>query len=279
MDDSKALYDHWKYNAQQWQYVGPPLKPMAQDVDFVEAAISEWCAVGGRTNPTILVLGVTPELCRLSVKVTRNAIAIDRCAAMTQTAYMNIIGLRPPVVRGEWLSMPLVSSSVDLIIGDGFLINLSYPSGQSRLFAEFYRLLRPGGRCFMRCFVQSDKPETTNSVFADLSAGLIRSFHILKWRLVMASQRNAVEGIPLQSVWNLLSEKWPDLDQLARRFNWPTDEVRTIEVYRKTPARFHFPTLAQYRDFLPTVGFSVLDVITPSYELGEVFPTILLERR
>jgi len=279
MHDSKVVSDHWKYNAQHWQYVRPPLKPTAQDIAFIEAAISEWHTATDRTSPTILVLGVTPELCRLSAKVTRNAIAIDRSAAMIQTAYMNILGLGLSVVRGDWLTMPLASSSVDLVLGDGCPNNASYPSGQSQLFRELHRLLRLNGRCFMRFFVQGEEPETTDRVFADLSAGLIQSFHVLKWRLVMASQRDAVEGVRLDNAWNLLTEKWRDLNHLATRYNWPIQEVRTIEVYRKTSTIFHFPTLAQYRAFLPTVGFSVIEVITPSYKLGERCPTILLERK
>jgi arsenite methyltransferase len=59
-------------------------------------------------------------------------------------------------VRGEMEDLPLPDSSVDVVISNG-VINLS--PRKSRVFAEIFRVLRPGGRmCVSDLTVEDDLP-------------------------------------------------------------------------------------------------------------------------
>ncbi|MEX2207831.1 MAG: hypothetical protein WEF50_16520 [Myxococcota bacterium] len=95
----------------------------------------------------------------------------------------------------------------------------------------------------------------------------------------MALQSDARSGVAVERVWDLVHEVWPDLDALADRAGWPRDEVASIGFYRAADARYNFPTLAEYLEFFRSVGFDVVGVDTPSYELGERCPTLVLAKR
>ena len=59
-------------------------------------------------------------------------------------------------VRGEMEDLPLPDTSVDVVISNG-VINLS--PRKSRVFAEIFRVLRPGGRmCVSDLTVEDDLP-------------------------------------------------------------------------------------------------------------------------
>jgi hypothetical protein len=51
--------------------------------------------------------------------------------------------------------------------------------------------------------------------------------------------------------------------------------VRTIEAYRGLATRYSFPSLAELRAVIAEAGFSILEVVTPGYELGDRCPTIV----
>jgi SAM-dependent methyltransferase len=175
--------------------------------------------------------------------------------------------------------MPLARASVDLALGDGSLSVLEFPSDYAKVFRELGRVLRPGSRCVLRCFMQVDEQETIDEVFADLHRGGIGNFHVLKWRLLMALQSNAEEGVKVKGVWTIINETWTDLHLLAESFAWPVQQVLTISAYRNVETRYTFPTRTQYNNFFITAGFSVSQVKTQSYELGERCPTFVLEWR
>jgi hypothetical protein len=128
----------------------------------------------------------------------------------------------------------------------------------------------------VRCFVQLDEKETTDEVFADLSRGGIGNFHVLKWRLAMALQADAETGVPVASVRRAVYAVWDDPAYLAERFAWPLAHVQTIDAYRDVSTRYTFPTFAQVRDLVTAGGFSIVEVSTPSYELGERCPILTL---
>lgn len=270
--------NHWKDHARQWSHVGQPLRPGPEDVAFTHAAIREWLRTSGRTDPTLLVLGVTPELCGLPLNGNSRVVAVDSSTEMISALWRESARPNASVICADWRSIPLADGSINLVLADGSFSALSYPSGYVGLGSELRRLLRPGGRCIIRCFAQLEKPEVIGDVFTDLTRGRIGNFHILKWRLVMALQPNLEAGVSVGSVWQALDDEWKDRDLLAQQFGWPTAEVRTIENYRNVETRYTFPTLAQYREFFSSIGFAIINLTTPSYELGERCPTLVLER-
>jgi hypothetical protein len=51
----------WSVYARQWDLLGPPLRPSAEDTRIVDAELAAWTSVHRRA-PRALLLGVTPEL-------------------------------------------------------------------------------------------------------------------------------------------------------------------------------------------------------------------------
>jgi hypothetical protein len=270
--------DPWKKHSRHWSSVGQPLRPGAEDIAFTCGAISEWFHSNNGTAPTLLVMGVTPELCSLPTNSGSRFIAVDQSAEMIGNLWHPRPGAQDQAVCADWRQMSLAPSTVDIALGDGSLSTLQYPSEYITVFGELRRVLRPGSRCVIRCFMQTDTPETTDEVFADLSQTRIGSFHVLKWRLMMALQPDAEQGVAVQGVWNLLNQASPDLNLLAERFSWPIEQVRTVVAYRGVKTRYTFPTRTQYCEFFTAAGFSVVQVATQNYELGERCPTFVLER-
>jgi SAM-dependent methyltransferase len=270
--------DLWKRHAQHWSFIGPPLRPSPQDIGFTSAAVEEWLRNTRRNDPTALVLGVTSELCSLPMGRSSRVIAVDQSPDMIRALWPAGMDARREVIRADWRRLPLQEATVDLVLADGSLSALPFPSGYLELWAELRRVLRSGGQCVVRCFTQTAKRETVEAVFEDLSRGLIGNFHALKLRLAMALQPDAEAGVVVGRVWETLHAAWPEFGLLAKRFGWPEAEVRTIEAYREVGMRNTFPTLAQYLHLLQAAGFSAVKVLTPTYELGERCPTLALER-
>jgi hypothetical protein len=271
--------DHWKGFARQWSLLGPPLRPSPADVDLARDAIRGWIRASGRAQPTLLVLGVTAELCALAAGEGCRVVAVDRSR--------DIIGAlwRPPsrtgsgVVCADWCHMPLATDSVDLVLGDGSFTLLDVPVGYPALCAELQRVVRARGACILRCFVQADVRESVLDVFAELERGRIKNYHALRFRLAMALQTDARSGVALGAVYDALSVAWPDLDALADRFGWSREQVHLVDGYRESEVRYSFPTLGEYEALFRESGFELTRSATADYELGERFPTLVLERR
>ncbi len=272
------MSDHWRDHARQWELVRPPLRPCAEDVAITRRAVADWLRIRGIGDPATLVLGVTPELCEPSITPGRGVLAVDHSFDMIRALWRGPSRRRDRAIRADWRSLPLAARSIDLVLADGSLTLLAYPTGYAEVLAELTRVMRAGGRCVIRCFAQLETPETTDSVFADLSTGAIGSFHVLKWRLAMALQADLESGVAVGSVWETLHARWDDLEVLAERSGWPIGEVRTIEAYRNVPARYTFPTVAEYQMLLARAEFRVLEVVSPSYELGDRCPTLIVGR-
>jgi SAM-dependent methyltransferase len=179
-------------------------------------------------------------------------------------------------IRADWLRLPIEGSSVDLALSDGCLSTLPYPAGYAQACAELLRVLRNGGRVIARCFVLPGVPERVGDVLADLRTGRCGGFHAFKWRLVMALQPDPQTGVLLADVWDALHEAERDLESLAERCGWPLEEVRTVEAYRGVHARYSFPTLADLRALFADAGLAALEVVCPTYELGDRCPSFVL---
>ncbi|HUP18538.1 MAG TPA: hypothetical protein VM778_01145, partial [Gemmatimonadota bacterium] len=99
------------------------------------------------------------------------------------------------------------------------------------------------------------------------------------WRLAMALQEDPEAGVEVSTVHETLLAAEPDLETLATRCGWRTEEVRTIEAYAGLAARYAYPTRTQIHALLEEVGFAVLDTVLPGYELGRRCPTFVLAPR
>jgi SAM-dependent methyltransferase len=244
---------------------------------MASAELARWRETTGRDDPTLLLMGVTPELCTLPRDSGSRLLAVDRSLEMIRSVWPGPLQPGDRALCGAWNHLPLASASIDLALADGCLTNLSFPQGHAEVFAEVLRLLAPGGRWVTRAFVQAEEPETVERVLSDLGAGRVGGFHAFKWRLAMALQKDVETGVPVSSVHDALLAAEPDLDALATRCGWRPEEVRTIEAYAGIATRYAFPTTSQLRTLLESVGFTVHDVVRPSYELGRRCPVFVLQ--
>lgn len=267
--------DHWSRHAQGWARVGPPLRPCAEDVRVVEAAIAAWAGGrGGRAGAPadVLVLGVTPELVALAAPPASSIVAVDREPAMIDALFEPAPGRR--AVVGDWRALPLPAAAIDIAVGDGGLSALAYPADYATIVAELARVVRPGGRVVLRLFATPEVPETLADVRAALDALAIRSFDALKWRLAMAIHR----AVAVTAIRDAFDAMVPARAALAARTGWRRDVIDHIDVYRDSPAIYSFPTLAEVRAvFAPR--FDELACHVPGYELGERCPTLVWQRR
>jgi SAM-dependent methyltransferase len=276
---AEAPTDPWLANAVQWSRVGPPLRPVAEDVDIVQRLATELHA-SRQPNPLrVLVLGVTPEIGTLPWPQGTELLAVDRSPGMLQHVWPRA-GLpeRASALQGDWRRLPVGDGSFDLIAGDGCYSLLPFPE-QYRIFGtEMRRALAPGGRFAMRAFVRPEAREGLGAIGEDLWAGRIGNFHVFKWRLAMAVQPSTEEAVRLGDLWDAWRTLCDDPAALAERLGWPMDVVTTIDAYRGVDARYNFPTLAELRA-IASEHFTEVACHVPSYELGERCPTLVFAAR
>jgi SAM-dependent methyltransferase len=269
----------WGSHARQWSRVGPPLRPSPEDVAVARSSIESWRAANRFRDPTILLMGVTPELCSIPTGRRSRLIAVDRSLEMIRSVWPGRLRPHDEALCGEWRRLPIRADSVDMILSDGCLSTLDYPSGYAIACSELLRMLRGGGRFVARCFVQPRDPESVEDVLATLDHGASESFHAFKWRLAMALQPDAETGVVLAEVWEALHQAEPEFEDLSRRCGWRIEAVRTIDAYRGVSARYSFPPLDALCGLLSDTGFEILDRFHPAYELGERCPTLILAPR
>ena len=263
---------HWERYALDWDLLGPPLRPSPEDVAIYERAVA-----GLGRRPQALLLGVTPEIAAMQWPPGTRLVAIDRSAAMIAHVWPARGREHGAAVRGDWLNLPLAAASQDIVIGDSPL-HQGYPHEQRAALASFRRVLSPEGLFVVRYFCAPDRPETPAAVFADLLGGRIGSFHAFKWRLAMALQRTAGEGVAWGAIWEAWHAEVRDPEALMRALGWPAAQLRTIDVYRGATARISFPTYAEAQALLGE-AFAPLQKIVPRYELGERCPIVIARPR
>jgi SAM-dependent methyltransferase len=274
-------HDHWNQHARQWQFVGPPLRPTAEDVELFEQLVDEGVphAREPRHPPRAALLGVTPELAAMRWPEGTRLAAFDRCPGMLAEIWPRAsLGPSAAAVRADWRELPVADATFDVVIGDGCYTLVDCSAGYRAVGAAVARALAPGGAFVMRFFVRPETPESVDDVFAGLRAATIGSFHAFKWRLAMALHGALDQGVRVAEVWKAWHEHEGDADALAARLGWRAAEVRTIDAYRNADARYTFPTLAEARAIL-SLHFVEETCRFGSYELGERCPTLRLRRR
>lgn len=260
-----AQQQYWSLIARQWSRLASPLRPCQEDVEIIRLGIAS-------PDASCLLLGVTPELARLSVRM----VAIDNNAAMIAALWSDD---QPEhaVIRGDWLDMPFRTNTFDTIIGDGSLTLLSYPLQYESLFGSLKQLLKPGGKILLRLFVNLEQGETCTQVCTQAMRGQIGNFHAFKWRLSMAlSTESGLPNICVGDTYETFQRLLPDRHALAMATGWSMDDIATIDVYRGSVAQYSYPTLAQVRRILPP-EFLEMDLLQGSYELAERCPIIILQ--
>jgi hypothetical protein len=275
----KAYQKYWSAYPQLRQHVGSPLCPAPVDVGLIEEVVRHVSQTTNGGPLHALLLGVTPELARMSWPQETRLIALDRSLEMVQMVWPRAYLSLPAIaVRSEWRALPIPDAKIQVVIGDGCYSQLESAEGYHEVSAEVCRVLRSEGHFAMRFFVRPDPAESSAHVFADLASGLIGNFHILKLRLAMALDDQVDVGVRLGDIWEAWNAERLDAETLSQRLNWPRAAISTIDAYRGLETRYTFPTLKELRARLSD-HFVELACHIPAYELGERCPTLLMAPR
>src|SRR6185369_4430429 len=109
---------YWDGFARSLAMLGPPLRPSAEDIEFMQAAIAATAAAQGAEPVQALMLGVTPEVAEMRWPEKSFLMAVDRSFPMTRDVWPGDVPGRRTAVCANWLAMPRPESSCHVIIGD-----------------------------------------------------------------------------------------------------------------------------------------------------------------
>jgi SAM-dependent methyltransferase len=262
--------------ARVWEFVGPPLRPSPEDVLIVAGAVKLWIREHGA--PRAMILGVTPELYEFLAPLSADVLAVDRNPAMIQTVWAG-----PPgsAIRADWTRIPEPAASRDIIICDGGLSLLEYPTGIAELVEQCRQILAAGGLCIVRPFVRPDTREEPAAVLADALAGQVPDLNALKLRLWAALQQNPTDGVRVHDVLRTVNDMDPDLESLGNRFGWAPREMAVLEAYRDSPSRYFLPSVSEVSQLFceSPGGFEMVSATSPDYPLGDRCPTVVFRKR
>lgn len=271
---------HWRRFAAQFALLDSPLRPCAEDVSILEEMLAAEPGVfGAGAKKRAWLLGVTPEIATADWPPEVELVAVERVQAMIDFVWPGDTDRRRALCA-DWLDAPLADHSFDLAIGDGCLTAVGFPDELSRLLASVHRCLRCDGYLMLRLFCRPDAAESPDAVIAALQSGAIGGFHAFKWRLAMAIQgRDDAPDVAVDEVWRTWSAAQVDWQALAEARGWPPEQVRTMEFYRGSPARYNFMRFGDAIRYLQHAGFDLLATRRGSYELAECCPHVLLRKR
>ena len=262
----------WNDVACRWNDWGPPLRPCAEDLRLMRAALARWLEANPIGRLRVFLCGVTPEIVTMPWPRAIDLTAVDQAESMVRVVWPgDIPGVRRAVV-GNWLATGLASGSFDVAVNDGGFGFFDHPVGVAALLKELQRLLTPNGIFICRDFAQVKPRETLPQVLDAARRGQMSNFHIFKWRLAMALQASSTQGVRQGDIWQTWTDAAIDATMLPQP-GWSPQAVGTIDFYRGKEARLYFPTVDEFRTILEE-SFEQIEVQYPAYELGERCPIL-----
>ncbi len=267
----------WDKQAKKWENIGPPLRPSLADVQASSSWINE-ITLSNEKPLTVLLLGVTPEIVNIAWPKNTKFLAMDYNIAMIKHVLPSQAMVKPFACVGNWLRLPVLSSSIDLVIGDG-CYNALAKNHYAIMAEEICRVLNSTGRFIIRFFTRPENKESIEVIRNDFLSGKIKNFHILKWRLAMALHGTLSEGVSLREIWNCWAKDFKKNNQaIFQQLQWSEKVLQTIDNYKNSDVYYTFPTLQEVRTILKNY-FNELDIYIPDYPLGERCPTLNFQPR
>jgi hypothetical protein len=271
------MNSYWDLLAGQFQHQQPPLRPCAEDTRIVHRIIHDWHRRHSPSRTSALLFGVTPEIANLAWPTNTFLLAVEKSQLMIDIVWPGNIPDQRRVVCGNWFDAGIEKHSLDLVVGDGFLTGLAYPRQYVQIASIISRWLQPDGLLIARLFVRPEKKETMDAIMADLAAGRIARFDILKWRLAMAIQETAEQGVRVDDIYRAWSKIDDQQPALFERAGWPRATVNTIKLYDGRGDRYVFPTIKELNAaFSP--GLEPVSVMIPAYDFGQCCPILVYRR-
>jgi SAM-dependent methyltransferase len=249
----------------RWSGLSAPQRPVDSVVEAMRPLIAE------RVGP-VLQLGVTPEIARLSAQ----GIAVDVNPEMVSSVWPGDSATHHAIV-GDWLELPLEDASIDSAFGDGSLTMIRWPQDYRLLFENLTRVLRPGGRLVLRCFVRPDECEGLDELAGATLAGEVGHAGAFKLRFNMAVAAVAGEvSVTGSRIHDLFEEYFPDRIALARATGWSAADFAQIDAYAGATSLHSYPTRAEIVSTLPAeVRHSFVE--TSGYLLAERCPLLVVD--
>jgi hypothetical protein len=265
--------DHWASLAEQWKNSGSPLRPSPEDLQFFKQSVDSYTSESPEPRRKALILGVTPEYARFAWPDGTDLTAIDRNPTMVRLVWPGSTASSESVLCADWLHAPLPERAFDFIAGDGVLSMLPFPDGYRQLAAKVAAIARPGALWSLRLFCRPDRSESPERVISELLSKKIASFHAFKLRLAMAFHgEDDARGVSVSDVWRHWNETKIGGSRVLEDI-WPIEVIRTIDVWRDSPARYSFPTVETAAQILREYA-ELRGVFRPTYELAERCPTL-----
>ena len=258
--------------------MGSPLLPATEDIRFVEAAAARWREQHGRV-PRAVLLGVTPKLAHMDWPAGTSLTAADSSGHMAAALWpYNGAPHAPRLVLADWRCLPFPQAGADIVVGDGSINCLRYPDSLRTCARSVSRILSADGLLVIRCYLQPDRQESPEAVIAQIYSDGPETIHQFKFRLLMALQANAVEGIAVRHVYDYWASHTSDQSRPISRSGWGREAFELMALYRGIDTVHTFPTRDELHEVLDEF-FIEVGVSIPSYYLGERCPTIVLKPR
>lgn len=241
---------HWDNQARQWTLIGEPLKPSQAELQNSYSWIHEHAQLRNDCL-TVLLLGVTPEIIHLSWPAQTRLIAVDYSETMIKSVLPKKTATLAPIgLLANWMQLPLPSSSIDVVIGDGCYSQVPLKDYEA-LTQEIRRVLKPDGILVMRFFTASEEADPVESIYLDVLSGEIASFHAFKLRLAIALQSDPSQGVCLKDIWNTWDSIFKqEVLQNMQKLNWNRETISTIDTYRLSNTVYTFPTQSEIRSIM-----------------------------
>ncbi|MBA2933135.1 class I SAM-dependent methyltransferase [Sphingomonas sp. CGMCC 1.13654] len=249
----------------RWATLRPPQCPTPYVRDTIRALLAE------RPGPA-LQLGVTPAIADASA----GGVAIDWNPDMLRLAWPGDSATHRAEV-GNWLDLRFSNASFATAFGDGSLTMLDWPADYRLLMRSLGRVLRPGGRLVLRCFVRPDACEAIGDLAAEVLAGKVDHFGAFKLRLNMATA--AIDGrvyVPVADIHAQFEAHLPDRAAIETATGWGAAEFAAIDAYRDAGSHLSYATRAEIASTLPE-GATHRFVETEGYPLADRCPLLVVD--
>lgn len=263
--------------ADQFQHQQPPLRPCAVDLRLVQQTLANWVEKHPGQRLSALLLGVTPEIAALDWPADSRLLAVERSQPMIERFWPGDVPGRRTVQRADWFEVDIPKASIDIVVGDGVLTALAFPTAYHEFARRMARWLKPDGLLTLRVFTWPETGDSLGAITEDLKAQRIPRFDILKWRLAMALQQNVGEGVALSDVFDAWQRVERENSPVIASCGWPPATIATIQLYAGRMTRYTFPTVSELDSAL-SPDLKQVSVTIPAYSFGHCCPTVVYRR-
>ena len=151
MSEKATQQEYWNSRAHKWDSYDEPLMPGIQDLGFMRKQLIP----AGHT----LILGVTPDFCKMALEISNQVTAVDFSKDMIKTLQIENVDYECM----EWNEFfDQSTDKFDNIMTDGGLTCIEYPEEWQKLANNISNHLSPGGIFAARVFINTPTPPDDN---------------------------------------------------------------------------------------------------------------------